>query len=409
MKFRRLAALPYRAWIARVPDPTLNRYLSQSRNWVAAIAAITMISVCWPVLGETTSIPAYLLPAFALLGCGGIAVVFFGEAPVRAGWALTVITSAIASVIPNDGPWPMPIPLFLSLLAMTFAALWTQPLNRLPVVAIATAGAFVIGIDIGNVIGWTFALAVVSISIAFLRYRANSRRAIAEQTEETEVLRAREAVLAERSRIARDLHDIVAHRMSMIVVMAQTAPYRLAAAEPKEEVGPGARTEFDGIADAARQSLDEVRQLLGVLRPHDGEPVALRPMQGLGDLPELIDGVRAIGVNVALDDAVDHDAVAPTVGAVVYRIVQESVTNATRHAPGSAVTVRLVVDDGPPQTLRLEVDNDAATEPVEDHHGGGHGIVGMTERALAVGGTLTAEPTGDGGFAVRAQLPVGLG
>ena len=404
---RRLAVLPYRAWIARVPDPTLNRYLSQARNWVAAVAAITMVAVTWPVLGETTSIPAYLLPAFALLGCGGIAVVFFGEAPVRTGWALTIITSAVASLIPNDGPWPMPVPLFLSVLVMTAAALCTQPLNRLPVVAVATAGLFVIGIEFEALIGWCFALAVVTISIAFLRYRASSRREIAEQTETTEVLRAREAVLAERSRIARDLHDIVAHRMSMIVVMAQTAPYRLAAAEPAEEIGPGARTEFDGIADAARQSLDEVRQLLGVLRPHDGEPVALRPVQGLADLPELIDGVRAVGVSVEFDDRVDHDVVAQAVGAVVYRIVQESVTNATRHAPGSPVMVRLTVESG--ETLQVTVENGVATEPVGDHRGGGHGIVGMTERARAVGGALIAASRPDGGFTVRADLPVGLG
>lgn len=405
--FRRLAVLPYRAWIARVPDPTLNRYLSHARNWFAAVAAVSMIAVTWPVLGQTTSIPAYLLPAFALLGCGGLAVIFFGEAAVRTGWALTVITAAVASLIPNDGPWPMPVPLFLAVLAMTTAALCTQPLNRLPVVAIATAGLFVIGIEFEALIGWIFALAVVTISIAFLRYRAGSRREIAEQTEATEVLRAREAVLAERSRIARDLHDIVAHRMSMIVVMAQTAPYRLAVAEPAEDIGPGARTEFDGIADAARQSLDEVRQLLGVLRPHDGEPAALRPVQGLDDLVELIDGVRAVGVRVDLDDGVDHEAIAQTVGAVAYRIVQESVTNATRHAPGSAVTVRLVVDS--PQLLQVTIDNGPATEPVRDRLGGGHGIIGMTERARAVGGTITAEPSSDGGFAVRAELPVGLG
>ncbi|MBM7366850.1 sensor histidine kinase [Gordonia hydrophobica] len=409
MKFRQLARVPYRAWIARIPDPTLHRYLSHQRNWLAAVAAITMIAVCWPVLGDTTSIPAYLLPAFALLGCGGIAVVFFGEGPVRAGWGLTVITAAVASLIPNDGPWRMPIPLFLALLAMTAAALLTQPLNRLPVVAIATAGAFVVGIEFDALIGWTFALAVVTISVAFLRYRSSSRREIAEQTEQTEVLRAREAVLAERSRIARDLHDIVAHRMSMIVVMAQTAPYRLAAADVAETVGPGAKNEFDGIADAARESLDEVRQLLGVLRPHDGEPAPLRPVQGLADIAELIAGVRAVGVRVTLDDTVDHDAVAPTVGAVAYRIVQESVTNATRHAPGSTVTVRLMAVDDPPQTLRLCIDNDAATEIVGDHRGGGHGIVGMTERANAVGGAVIADPRADGGFAVRAELPMTLG
>ncbi|WP_290853557.1 sensor histidine kinase [Gordonia sp. (in: high G+C Gram-positive bacteria)] len=410
MNFRRVAVLPYRAWIAKVPDPTLNRYLSNAWNWLAAVAAIAMIAVCWPVLAELTDIPAYLLPAFALLGCGGIAVVFFGEHAVRIGWAATVVTAGVASLIPNSADWPMPPPLFLALLAMTVAALCTQPLNRLPVVAIATAGAFVLGIGPDARIGWIFGLAVATISIAFVRYRASSRREIAEQTEATEVLRAREAVLAERSRIARDLHDIVAHRMSMIVVMSQTAPYRLAAADPAEEVGPGARTEFDGIADAARESLDEVRQLLGVLRPHGDEPAALRPVQGLGDLPELIDGVRTAGVDVHLDDTVDHGTVSPTVGTAAFRIVQESVTNATRHAPGASVAVSLRLDPDDHRRLALEIRNSPAAKALGgDSPHGGHGILGMTERALAVGGSLSAGPLPDGGFLVSAALPLALG
>lgn len=429
VNFRRLAVLPYRAWIAKVPDPTLNRYLANGWNWLAAVAAIAMIAVCWPVLADMTDIPAYLLPAFALLGCGGIAVAFFGEDAVRVGWAATVVTAGVASLIPNSGDWPMPPPLFLALLAMTVAALWTQPLNRLPVVAIATAGVFVLGVGADARIGWIFGLAVTSISIAFFRYRASSRREIAEHTEATEVLRAREAVLAERSRIARDLHDIVAHRMSMIVVMSQTAPYRLAAADPAEEVGPGARTEFDGIADAARQSLDEVRQLLGVLRPQGDEPAALRPVQEIKDIRELVDEVGAVGVQVTLDDTVDHTAVSSTVGAVAYRIVQESVTNATRHAPGAAVSVRLRPDPADDRRLVIDIRNGPAATSIGggvdrngDDRGGvdrsgddrsgvrrGHGILGMTERAIAVGGSLTAEPSPDGGFLVSAALPLTLG
>lgn len=393
----------------RISDPALHRYLSHWRNWLAALAAVSMISVCWPVLGEVTRLPAFLLPAFAILGCGGIALVFAGEEAVRYGWASTVITSAVASLVPNDGPWPIPIPLFLALLAMTVAALWTQPLKRLPVVLAAVAGAFVVGLPFDALVGWIFGLVVVGMAVAFLRYRARSQREIAEQTEETEVLRAREAVLAERSRIARDLHDIVAHRMSMVVVMAQTAPYRLAAAADAEEVGPGAKAEFDAIADAARESLDEVRQLLGVLRPHGdaADTAALAPVQGLGDVPELIEGVQAVGVDVELTDTSDHSSVAQTVGAAVYRIVQEAVTNATRHAPGAAIAVRIEEDPVHEGRLDVEIVNGLATQPLGATVGGGHGILGMTERAHAVGGSLTAAARPGGGFAVRASLPIG--
>lgn len=394
------------AHLDAISDPALHRYLSQWRNWVAAMAAITMIAVCWPILGETTNMPAFLLPVFAVLGCGGLALVFAGDEPLRFGWAATVITAGVASLVPSNTPWNMPIPLFLALLAMTIAALATQPLGKLPIITLATAGAFVLGLPLSAVVGWIFGLVVVAMSTAFLRYRASSQREIAEQTEETEVLRAREAVLAERSRIARDLHDIVAHRMSMVVVMAQTARYRLAAAEPAENLGPGAKAEFDGIANAARDSLDEVRQLLGVLSPHGDTAAALRPVPGLDDIPELLGGVRAVGVTVAFDDTLPHEDVAPTVGAGVYRIVQESVTNATRHAPGSTVTVTVGFDADHDGRLVVAIVNGAATAPAGDTHGGGHGILGMTERALAVGGTLTAAPRPGGGFAVRASLPM---
>ncbi|EGD56955.1 sensor histidine kinase [Gordonia neofelifaecis] len=392
----------------RVSDPALHRYLSRWQNWLAALAAVSMIAVCWPVLGQITRMPGFLLPVFAVLGCGGIALVFAGEEAVRFGWVSAVLTSGVATFVPSDQEWPIPIPLFLPLLALTFAALCTQPLRRLPVVVAATVGVFVLGMPREATVGWSFALVVVGMGVAFLRYRARSQREIAEQTEETEVLRAREAVLAERSRIARDLHDIVAHRMSMVVVMAQTAPYRLAAADEAEEVGPGAKAEFDGIADAARESLDEVRQLLGVLRPHgdDADTVALAPVQGLSDLSELIEGVQAVGVDVELTDTADHTVVAQTVGAAVYRIVQESVTNATRHAPGAAIAVRIEADPVHEGRLDVEIVNGVPTQAVGATVGGGHGILGMTERAHAVGGSLTAAARPGGGFAVRASLPV---
>ncbi len=395
--------------IDRIGDPAVRRYLARRWNWLGAGTAVVMIAVAWPVMADVTEIPGFALPAFAVGGCGGLALIFAGPVPVRYGWAATVITAGVASVIGTVDLWRMPIPLFLSVLAMTAAALCTQPLRRLPTVVVATAGVFVLGVDAQARIGWIFALIVVAMAIAFVRYRTTTQRDLAEQSEETEVLRAREAVLAERTRIARDLHDIVAHRMSMVVVMAQSAPYRLAAADEPETVGPATTAEFDAIAAAARGSLDEVRQLLGVLRPDAAgtDAAALRPVQGLDDIAPLLDGVRAVGTAVETTDTVDHARVAEAIGAAVFRIVQESVTNATRHAPGATIRVSITPDATHDGLLAVEVANGPPdADPVSA--GGGLGILGMTERALAVGGTLTAAPTGDGGFAVRARLPMAL-
>ncbi|WOC13472.1 hypothetical protein MP11Mi_25730 [Gordonia sp. MP11Mi] len=402
--FRKRLAVVHRISFDAVPDPMLRRYLGSVWNWVAMVAAVTMTAVTWPNLAMSNPMPAYLLPLFAVAASVPMALIFAGPVAVRTGWAMVVVTGSVASLVPHpDSDFPMPIPMFLVLLAMTSAALITQPLVRLPVVAAITAGAFVIGVAPGAKLGWIFALVVATIGIAFIRYRLSSQKQIEEQTIETETAQAREAVLAERTRIARELHDVVAHRMSMVVVMSQTAKYRLAAADEPETVGPATQSEFTAIADAARQSLDEVRQLLGVLRPADSP--STRPVQGVGDLPDLIARVRAAGVSVEYADRVTEWGEPGAAGAAVYRIVQESLTNAARHAPGSNVAVRMVVDDDGAAVVSIvngpPADPDHVPQP-----GGGQGLIGMAERASAVGGGLTSQTTPDGGFAVTATIPL---
>ena len=386
-----------------VPDPALRRYLGSGWNWLALVGAVTMVAVTWPNLAMSHPMPAYLLPFFAVAASVPIALIFAGPAAVRAGWATVVVTGSVASFVPHPGiDFPMPIPMFLVLFAMTVAALITQPLSRLPLVAAITAGALVIGVVPGARLGWIFALVLATIGVAFVRYRLSSQRQIEEQAIETETAQAREAVLAERTRIARELHDVVAHRMSMVVVMSQTAKYRLAAGDEPETVGAATEAEFTAIADAARQSLDEVRALLGVLRPADAP--STRPVQGIADLPELITQVRAAGVGVEYADRVADWGDPGAAGTAVYRIVQESLTNAARHAPGSSVVVRMV-DAGDEAVVSI-VNGPPADPGHVRQPGGGHGLVGMTERASAVGGTVTAQPTATGGFAVTATVPL---
>jgi signal transduction histidine kinase len=230
---------------------------------------------------------------------------------------------------------------------------------------------------------------------------AVTNRALSQQAEETSAEKGRRLVLEERARIARDLHDIVAHHMSLVVVQAETAGYRI------PELPQSARDELASISGSARAALAETRALLAVLRQDDDE-VARTPQPGLDELDALVDGARRAGQDVAAEVRVSGGPVRPGTSLAAYRIVQESLANAARHAPGAPVRVKVVQDDA---ALMLSVVN--APPPrggfavVPDSvPGEGHGIVGMRERVVAEGGTLEAAPDDDGGFAVRAVLPL---
>jgi signal transduction histidine kinase len=241
---------------------------------------------------------------------------------------------------------------------------------------------------------WGAAVLLVAIAaLGNIISRRRRTRELLEKSEElTELERAKRAVLEERARIAREMHDVVAHHMSMIAVRAETAPYRVAGLEE------AAKDELATIATAARAALTDMRRLLGVLRAEDGEaPTA--PQPGLADLDDLVATARGAGVEVTFT-ADGLAGVPETVGLAAYRIVQEALANAARHAPGRPVTVeaRALAD-----RLELTVRNRRAG-PAAD--GGGHGLIGMRERAALLGGRLTAEPDRFD-FVVKAMLPFG--
>jgi len=214
-------------------------------------------------------------------------------------------------------------------------------------------------------------------------------------------------VRGERARIARELHDVVAHHISMVAVQAETARLttpRLPAA--------GAQR-FAEIGDTARAGLTEMRRLLGVLREDAGATVADRhPQPGLPQLAELIDAAReASGAAARLIVSGPVAEFDPGVELAAYRIVQEALTNARRHAPGAAVDVEFRYDDN---ALHLRIRDNGpgpARSPAADGQapaetpGGGHGLLGMRERALAVGGSLRTGAAAGGGFFVAADLP----
>ena len=204
---------------------------------------------------------------------------------------------------------------------------------------------------------------------------------------------AEEAAAAERTRIARELHDIVAHHLSVIVLQAAGA----------RASGKPAGASLEKIENSARQALAETRRLLGVLRDPD-EGAGLAPQPGIGDLARLAASVRAAGLPVNLVVEGDLAGVPAAMDVSVYRIVQEALTNVLRHAGRcrADVTIGCAAD-----TVTIEVADNGLGEPGPLPPVDGHGLAGMRERAAVFGGELAAGPRPGGGFAVRARLPLG--
>jgi signal transduction histidine kinase len=222
--------------------------------------------------------------------------------------------------------------------------------------------------------------------------QASRQRAIEEQRSVREA--ARRQVSEERLGIARDLHDVVAHSLSLINVQAGVA------LELMEQRPQQVRTALTAIKHASREALVDVQSVLDSLR-RPGEEVPLAPAPSLRDVQELVRRAEATGLSV--DARITPLTLPRGVDAAGYRIVQEALTNVVRHAGASSVRIRVGPDDG---ALVIEVKDDGAERPGSSRGGGGRGIRGMTERAAALGGELTAGPRPGGGFAVRARLPL---
>jgi signal transduction histidine kinase len=204
---------------------------------------------------------------------------------------------------------------------------------------------------------------------------------------------AEQATADERARIARELHDIVAHHLSVIVLQAAGA----------RASGKPAGSSLEKIENSARQALIETRCLLGVLRDPD-EEIALAPQPGIGELEALADSVRAAGLLVNLAISGDRAGLPAAVDVSVYRIVQEALTNVLKHAGSARADVAVGCAE---DAVTIEVTDDGTGEPGDPGPVGGHGLAGMRERATVFGGELAAGPRPGGGFAVRARLPLG--
>ena len=242
-----------------------------------------------------------------------------------------------------------------------------------------------------------FGLVVLS-AVWYVGRRLRTREEDAEERRREQAADADRAVQAERTRIARELHDVVAHRVSLMTVQAGAAK-TVASDDPQ-----AALQAMEAVEHAGRQALDELRHLLGVLRP-SADGGSLGPQPGLTDVPRLVDQFREAGLDVSLSVSGATTDLPARVDLSAYRIVQEALTNVLKHAgPGAQSDVRVSIDDG---AVAIEISDDG--QAVTSLPGSGHGIMGMRERALLLGGSLSAGPRAGGGFRVAAHLPIGGG
>ena len=388
-------------------DPSEVPRTGAGRRWAvdAAIATVVIVvqvgatyaSASWPH-GQAGQAPAGTL-AYVLAAVGGASLLARRRHPVGV-LAVTLATTLWA----NEGNGHA---IYLALIVAFFTAVLAKKraaaIASLVIGYVASVWPALVGqpghpsttFALGLAAGLIFLLAAAEL----IRSRGQRTAALARSREEELRRRASE----ERMRMARDLHDVVAHNISVINVQANTALH-LMDRQPER-----ARSALTTINEVSKQALVELRSVLGVLR--DAEENAPRtPSPGLARLGDLVDSAAAAGLAVHVEQA-KHPVALPTeVDLAAYRIVQEALTNAVRHSGGTQATVRVDYADG---GLMIEVDDDGTPRPTARSRGrpadwpgrSGHGIAGMTERAKILGGTLQAGRRPDGGYCVRAWLP----
>jgi signal transduction histidine kinase len=329
--------------------------------------------------------------------------------PVLAFGALAVL-NGLGTVSPRiaiDGVVPLAMAYVLYMVTVASS-------RRASVIALAVGLAEIVGVSVAihyhrlpDTSAAVF-LGTLAMVIAWLTgYSVRQRRAYVEMLQ---VQAASSAVAQERLRIARELHDVVAHSMSVVAVQAGFGQYVI------DESPADAREALGAIQATSREALAELRRMLGVLRQQDSRPdpgasaAPLAPEPGLGELPRLIERTRGAGIDVSLIQWGTVREVPAGIGVSAYRIIQEALTNIVRHA-GSGARADVIVGHGY-DSLRIEVTDDggspaslAARSPGSGH-GSGHGLIGMRERVQLCAGELEAGPLPTGGFRVFARLPV---
>jgi signal transduction histidine kinase len=342
-------------------------------EWLAVLLALaSTVPVAWRARRP-------LLAAALVLAANGACV--WAAAPHQAAFQPFVALTLVAYSVGSRYEGPLWVPLLVATAAV-------------PLFVVAVAHGQSAGNAIPNYV-WLLAAWAVGRSARSWRLKSvaleRANRELAEQRE----LQAQAAVAVERGRIARELHDVIAHNVSMMVVQAGAAASVIAGKEPD------VRNALEAIAQTGRQTVDEMRTMLGVLRDEDGT-AALKPQPGLADLEQLVAGVRDAGLPVTLRIEGDPCRLPQAVDLSAFRIVQEALTNALKHAGPAHAEVVVRYEPG---SVALEILDSGAGDVNGD--GTGHGLVGMRERVAMFGGEFRAGRLENGGFGVHARLPLG--
>ncbi|GAA0457566.1 histidine kinase [Streptomyces olivaceiscleroticus] len=399
----------------RPGEPLLGTSARRWLRWLPYVVACVFTAVLLPVsilvLANNYGLNGGLSGALAVAQT--VPLLLAVSRPLHAWWAIFAadlagaLVLSVSATLPGP-PYPWPPQTIISYLLLMVALGLRERRRTLVAVWLATGAACLVFASLrpGDGDGTWVLMFVLSGAILLvtgaLRERGEARRELAAQATISEAERARRTLLEERARIARELHDVVAHHMSVITVQADSAPYRL------QGLPPEAAEEFGTIAATARESLAEMRRLLGVLRSEESERQGgpeKAPQPGLDQLTRLVEGTVRAGVPVELTLSRALGELPPAVGLSAYRIVQEALANVVRHAPGARTQVSVTPDRTGLTVLVVNGPSPRPAEPLETT-GTGHGLVGMRERVRLLGGTLDTGPLADGGYRVAARLPL---
>ncbi|WP_435229509.1 sensor histidine kinase [Streptomyces sp. Tue6028] len=391
----------------RVDGPVTRRLpqgISQYAVWTphAAVAAIGLVAMV-AATAEGDGRGGIGLPICALLALLPVLATLIR--PVGAFWFSFAATPVVAVFSDTWSDWPwLPGAFVTHLTVLTVVALRSRPRTAAWMWLLTAAYGltaetlFGAGHFSDNTVPLLFVSALALLVVTVVHIRRTAEQEVTAQQSETAQERSKRALLEERTTIARELHDVVAHHMSVVAIQAEAAPYRVENAPPELEQA------FRTIRENAVAALTELRRVLGVVRAEDYEaPDAPQPT--LADLDALLANVREAGLTV---DKVVTGAVRELPQGVelsAYRIVQEALSNALRHAPGAVARVEIGYVLG---GLGLRIVNGPApaTSLEKSTHGAGHGITGMRERVTMLDGEMTAGGTDDGGYEVTVFLPV---
>ncbi|NUL45228.1 histidine kinase [Cellulosimicrobium funkei] len=416
------------------PSPARAGFSRSGWAWLlTSSAAVVLIATGWPILAAVHHVHVAIAMALAIGQAAAVPLAVRRPIPaILLGSAAALGT--MSAVDPDSGPWPWPVTTLIAYVILILVVSVRHPwrLGAVGWLAGAVVGGIglalipVTGLPPGPVISnVTMVASLTGGALAVgsgLRLLLSSRGQLDHERQLTAEEETKRRELQQRNRIAQELHDVVAHSMSVISVQATTAPYRLPGMDEPT------RGEFDTIAESSRRALTEMRGLLAVLRGDDAADTAPQPT--IADIPQLVAATRSSGARVELEidpellplplsvEAADSGrggpgvasaagdwsaVVPPATGLTAYRVVQEAVSNALRHAPGAAIRVQVSVGD----QIGVRIANGpAARGGTVAAPGAGLGLKGIRERVSALGGTVKAGPTPEGGFTVKARLPL---